>query len=260
MERLELIFFNWGKGRFFIIFAFLCWSFFFQREALAQNGSFLVTQPTYAYETSSMQGQRILLGGAKAYSVRDIQRSPKGLLFQVVLLSYRNEMIGEGFILESERELQALGTKKIKLYENPPQKGGALLKYIFVPAEVVSLTGKLASSSDFPNVTWRQVTYKTTHPKAYWVLVQDGIYRAKRDVKEWNQVLTEMETEKLDASLYQKILMGFVEPSYTKQQVQWALGNPLRESSSLENFESEWIYTEKRILFVKDVVQHVLKN
>lgn len=233
--------------------------FLFVPLANAGNGSFLIIKSTYLYPEKNQEGKKFLTRIHEAYEVINIYKpQQKSLMFEIEFPKDDNTIIGTGFVVETESELKELGNKKVRVYQELPQQNTNLTTYHLVPSNQLSFTGKQLESPDFQNLTWKAVNFKTNAPLRVWVPEWAGIYRPDKDAEWLTMTYKSVIKKNLDKDLLNKILMGQVEIGFTKEQVKMALGDPLKMQLIEDNTKLEWIYTNRKVIFVKDVVSRVL--
>ncbi len=232
---------------------------FIAPKLYAGNGSFLILKSTHFYSNPKKSGQRILTRKRTAYEVISIN-SPKSksLMFNILVPVKNNMVNGSGYIVETDAELQNLGVGWVKVYQELPNKKRDLTHFQLVPSNQLSFTGQKKTSPDFANLTWRAVNFKTNVPKKYWVSDWAGIYRPDKDAKWLGETYKAVLSKKLSGDLMTKILMGLVEPGFTKDQVRLALGSPLQEELIENNTKTEWIYNSLKVIFDNNLVLRVL--
>ena len=179
-------------------------------------------------------------------------------MFRVLVYSNDNTVNESGYVFETDLELRALGPDKIKVFTEVPTTKTDLTQFRLVPSNQLSFTGRKETSDDFPHLIWRAVNYKTSVPEAFWIAAWSGIYRPDKSARWLNHTYQEVVTKQLEPNLTQKILLGLVETGYTKEQVKLALGEPIKEQSTPENSQFEWIYSDRKVIFKNDKVLQVL--
>ncbi|MCP4753530.1 MAG: hypothetical protein GY866_21795 [Proteobacteria bacterium] len=225
----------------------------------AEKGSLLILKNVYLYNASNQKGKKVLTKTRKAYDVVGIDiYKRKDLMFKILVPVDGSLINGSGFIIETDTELQELGSNKVKVFPAVPSAETDLTNYRSVPSNQLSFTGIHEVSPDFPNLVWRAVNYKTNVPIEFWVAEWAGIYRPDKNSEWLNQTYRKAIEQKLSENLLTKILRGFVEPGFTKEQVRMALGDPLKEQPMEDQTQVEWIYNGRKVVFKNDQVSRVL--
>jgi len=225
----------------------------------AGKGAFLLTKSTNLYENLDLTGKKYLTKRRTAFAVTNISTSKKRpAFFQIEFPFLLDTINGNGFIVESEQELQEIGENKVKVYLFIPVNSSKIPGYILVPPEKLSFSGKNGQSQLFPEVTWRAVDFSVKIPKKLWVSSEFGIYRPDKEVDWLKKVWTSVWKKKYAYTVRRAILRGLVENGFTQEQVLMALGDPLKKVDKEETDDSEWIYPDKKVIFKNGVVQQVL--
>lgn len=228
-------------------------------HARAENGAFLILKRVYFYTNADKSGKRLLTKTQKAYDVSDvISLSRKSIMYQIIVPQKDNFINGSGFIVETEAELRKLGKKPVMVYPKVLTTTSDFTKYQLVPSADLSFTGRQEKSPDFPNIDWKAVNYKTSTPRIYWVPDWSGIYRPDKSAEWLNQTFYKARQLGLKKRMLQKILMGMVEAGFTEEQVELALGNPLKTVEFKQKGQEEWRYRSRKIVFSSGRVLRVL--
>jgi hypothetical protein len=232
---------------------------FYCPAAIAGNGSFLILKSTYLYQTRDQKGKKILTREKQAYTVLNIYTSKGSSAMLEIEFDKKTDAInGSGFIVENESELKEMGLSDVKVYLEMPSKQSDLTNYKLVPSNQLSFIGRQESSSDFPNLSWKAVNFKANVPLRVWIPEWAGIYRPDKEASWLNQIYAVAILNNLTGNLLDKILNGQVEPGFTKEQVRMALGNPGKEQLIEDDTKLEWIYGNRKVIFVNSIVSRVL--
>ena len=227
-------------------------------QLFAENGAFLIIKSTYLYEKNTLKGKRVLTRKHAAYDVIGINKSKKNsLIYKIIVPDLKAPINGSGYIVENDKELQNLGEDTVKVYPEVPKKSTDLTDYQSVPSAQLQFTGKNQDSSDFPNLTWREVNYKADLPGKLWVNDWAGIYRPDKKSEWFNLIYSQISAQKLSTDLRDKILLGLVETGFTMEHVRLALGTPRKEQTLEDDNQVEWIYPHRRIIFKDNLVSRV---
>jgi len=242
--------------KIFLTIIILC---FISQIATAENGSILLLKKTYFYKNKNKAGGKIFTKKKQAYDVIEISTTSKNsLMFKIVVNTENNVINGSGYIMETDEELHHMELKKVKVYPVVPLSDSDLTKHQYVPSNQLSFTGIQKKSPDFTNLTWRAVNYKTNAHKQYWVADWAGVYRPNKKADWLTSIYKEAKRQNIDSKLLNKILMGFVETGFTKDQVRMSLGIPLKEQQVENSTNIEWIYSSQKIVFKDNLVLRVL--
>ena len=226
--------------------------------ASGDNGSLLVLKNTYFYQHPTQKGKRTLTRKRQAYDVIAVMNATSSQMFKVRVPSKSSDINESGYVVETDPELRALGSEKIKVFAEIPLIKTDLTLFKLVPSNQLSFTGRKEISKDFPHLKWRAVNYKINIPAEYWIAAWAGIYRPDKDADWFNQTYQKATSKNLGQHLLTKILLGLVETGYTKEQVKLALGEPLKELIAAENNQLEWIYSDRKVIFRNNKVLQVL--
>lgn len=232
---------------------------FFSSNLYANSGSFLVLKSAYLYQNRTKSGKKTLTRKRKAYNVTSLHiGSGQSLMFQLEMENNNNVINGTGFIVETETELKELGEAKVKVYTELPKLESDLTNYWLISSNHLSFTGRVESSDDFPKLEWKAVNFKAVVPFKVWIPEWAGIYRPDKDADWLNRTYQLTVDRKLEKNLADKILLGQIEPGFTKEQVRMALGLPVKEQLIENDTKLEWIYYSRKVIFKDDVVLRVL--
>ena len=227
-------------------------------ELQAGNGSFLILKRVYFYINANQTGKKHLSRTPKAYEVVDVKLNQKSIMYKLIVPGVRNYINGSGFIVETDSELQKMGKKPVKVYSKVLTVESNFLEYQLVLSNQLSFTGRQEKSRSFPHITWKAVNYKTQVPKTYWVPDWSGIYRPDKNADWLNQTYQKVIRMKTDKNRRQRILLGLVESGFTKEQVEMALGEPLKTRWIENGTQEEWQYSSHKVIFKSNRVLRVI--
>ncbi|MBT3225067.1 MAG: hypothetical protein HN580_27650 [Deltaproteobacteria bacterium] len=228
-------------------------------EAQAGNGSFLILKRVYFYINANQTGKRHLTRTPKAYEVVDVTvLNQKSIMYKLIVPENENYINGSGFIVETDSELQKMEMKPVKVYPKVLSIKSNFLDYQLVSPDQLSFTGRQEQSSDFPHITWKAVNFKTQVPNTYWVPDWSGIYRPNKNADWLNQTYQKATRLKMGKDIRQRILLGLVETGFTREQVEMALGAPLKTKQIENGTQEEWQYSSHKVIFKSDRVLRVI--
>ncbi len=231
---------------------------FSNAEIQAGNGSFLILKRVYFYINANQTGKRHLSRTPKAYEVVDVKLNQKSVMYKLIVPENRIYINGSGFIVETDSELQKMGIKPVKVYSKVLTIESDFLDYQLVLSNQLSFTGRQEQSRAFPHITWKAVNYKTQTPKTYWVPDWSGIYRPNKNADWLNQTYLKAIRMKIGKNRRQRILLGLVESGFTKEQVEMALGAPLKINQVENGTQEEWQYSSHKVIFKSNRVLRVI--
>ena len=233
--------------------------FGFNPLLLASKGSLLILKTANLYEFPDLTGKHLKTKLKLAYEINNIQLdAQQNPVFQIIYYGRKSELIGSGYILETDEELKIADADQVRVYGSLPQPGKEFTKYTLIATTDLQFTGRKEVTPKFPNIEWRSVDFKTKIPRLFWVKLVEGIYRQDKTALWLNQIYPKVSRLRLKASSKLKILKGLIEVGFSDVQVRLALGEPTQIKISDSEEEVDWMYVGKRIVFENKKVKQIL--
>ena len=228
----------------------------FSTATYAEMGAFMVLKSAYLYPSLKSKS-KVLTRIKAAYPVTGFKVVGKNKLLYQILVPETEISTGSGFIAETDSELAEKKDILIKVYPVLPTQKISLVDYRLVPIKALLITGRQEVTPDFPQLSFRAVNFKGLPPKSYWVDNWAGVYRLDKDENFLNFSWAALEQTNVPTSKKIRIIMGLVEPGFSKEEVKLALGAP-QKVEPLADGELQWVYPQKKVVFEKGKVIRTL--
>lgn len=223
-------------------------------------GAFFTKVNTYIYHDGPEQGRRILVRPRHTFAVVDVTSDrEERIWFQIVFPGRTRKVKGEGWTPLAPHELMSTGSQPVEIYRTVPGNPGGELDPVRVPATDLELLNATQPDSRFPQLTWQRVRYATEMPLRPWIRAATGIYRPTKSVSFVNEAYAEMVSRNLEREKLERLLSGVIRVGDTTQEVEWALGEPLRvQEEAIANAKrTTWQYPSLVVQFENQVVEQI---
>ena len=214
----------------------------------------------YVYDDGPERGKRILVRAREAYEATDVAKDGRDRVwFQILLPARQKTVAGEGWTPFSPAEIQNAGTEAIPVYATTFDRRKDDTSRILVPPENLKFLNETKNSKPFPEIIWQKVKYSTKKATAAWIRGSSVFYRAGKELNFIQRSYEEMVSRNIKKETLLRLISGVVRVGDSEQNVNWALGKPLRvqEQTAGETARMIWHFTTMEVQFRDKVVERI---
>jgi hypothetical protein len=223
-------------------------------------GAYFTLVNTYIYAGGPQKGARTLVRPRLAFPVVNVTLDgEERLWYQIVYPEKEEKTNGVGWTAKAPHELLAVDRQGAIVFSRIPEGSTAGLSLLRVPVSSLELLNETQPSQVYAQVDWQKVRYELREPLRAWARGTAGIYRVGRSAAAMAQVYGEMVSQNVEKNELIRLLSGVIRIGDTPQQVQWALGEPLRNQNEAvgETKRTTWQYPGLVVHFENDLVKQI---
>ena len=223
-------------------------------------GGFFTLANTFMYTKGPRQGRRFLVRPRLAFQVVDITTDDKDQIWYLVVTpEVKRRVTGQGWITKAPHEIIKTSDQPIRVVSQIPTLAGNTFATMMAPSSGIKLLNESTKVKWFDKVVWQKVTYRFDAPGKAWAREAAGIFRSGKTDQYLLRVYGEMVTRGISKGLQIRLLSGIVRVGDTMRQVQWAFGDPLRQSKTKTDNTTQinWEYQNLRVVLQNGVVKTI---
>ena len=223
-------------------------------------GTFFTKVNAYVFADGPQQGKRVLLRSRNAVTVIGfVTDAQERIWYKVQVPGFTQKRSGEGWTPLSPAETLTAGAEGVPVYASTFEGKSPSSEMVQVPARDLELLNTTQNSKKFPQIIWQKVRYTMDEPMESWIRASTGIFRAGREQGDIQAVYEEMVSRNTEKEKLFRLLGGVVRVGDSAQEVQWAMGKPLRiqEESSGDTSQVTWHFTNLAIRIRNNVVERI---
>lgn len=223
-------------------------------------GTLFTKVNTYVFMDGPQKGKRYLVRAREAVEVVGMTTDSQGQLwYQFLYPDRRQKVTGEGWTPLSPVEARTAGGVGVPVYTSMFEKKSDATSVVNIPAGDIEFLNVSQEAKNYPGVIWQKVRYSTEKPSLPWIRSVTGIYRPGKNKEFVESVYAEMVSRSLEKETLFRLIGGVVRVGDAAQQVQWALGKPLRiqQETSEDATRVVWHYASFAVRLRNEVVEQI---